>query len=108
MVRPFRLPPLASPSQLCDATARSSSPVHQRAMRESASLWIVLSVSPKTRSPYFVHGLHSTLFHWARLRGNSCARRLRVFCFSVSSQKLFANDSEDFLCPSRNADSRLG
>src|SRR5271169_5141443 len=47
-------------------------------------------------------------FHWARHRGNSCALRLRVFCFSVSSQKLFANNSEEFLCPSRNAAARLG
>ena len=46
--------------------------------------------------------------HWARLRGNSCARRLRVFCFSGSSQKIFGNAAEDFPCPSRNADPLLG
>jgi hypothetical protein len=33
-------------------------------------------------------------FHWARLRGNSCALRLRVFCFSVSSLKLFVHTNE--------------
>ena len=28
-------------------------------------------------------------FHWARIRDNSCARRLRVFCLSGSSQQIF-------------------
>jgi len=36
--------------------------------------------------------VHSPRFHplyWAQLRDNSCARQLRVFCFSGSSQQIF-------------------
>jgi len=62
----------------------------------------------KTRWTRSVHRSHSYPFHWARLRGNSCALRLRVLCFSVSSQKNFGNNREVLLCPSRNADPRLG
>src|SRR5258707_10553663 len=52
---------------------------------------------------FFCHSFSSAL-----LRGNSCARRLRVVCFSVSSQRPLANETYDFLCPSRNAAPRLG
>jgi hypothetical protein len=69
---------------------------------------ILLPVPQKPRWTHFVLSPSFRPFHWARLRGNSCARQLRIFCFSVSSQKLFANDIEDFLCPSRNADPRFG
>src|SRR6267378_4014815 len=62
----------------------------------------------KARWTRSVHRSHSYPFHWARLRGNSCALRLRVLCFSVSSPKNFGNNREVFLCPSRNADPRLG
>jgi len=42
---------------------------------------------------------HFRPLHWARLHGNSCARQLRVFCFSVSSQKIFGNNAEIFCAP---------
>jgi hypothetical protein len=42
------------------------------------------------------------------LRDNSCARQLRVFCFSGSSQAIFRNNAEDFLCPSQKAAARFG
>src|ERR1700733_63651 len=86
-----------------------SSLVHQEPMREDGECPCGLCF-PFPKKQFAVIRIWSPFhpFHWARLRGNSCALRLRVFCFSVSSQKLFANSSEDFLCPSRNADPRLG
>jgi hypothetical protein len=35
-----------------------------------------------------VRCLRSDPLHWAQLRDNSCARQLRVFCFSGSSQQI--------------------
>src|SRR5215472_4915737 len=50
----------------------------------------------------------SAPFFWALLGPNSCARHLGAFCFSVSSQEIFGNPTEDFSCPSRNAVPRSG
>ncbi len=71
---------------------------------------VVALVHPVLRAGWTcsMHRSHSRPFHWARLRGNSCALQLRVFCFTVSSQKISGNNAEDFLCPARNADPRLG
>ena len=77
----------------------------RRQLRPPLVLCVRFSRDAWTRS---VHRSHSCPLHWARLRGNSCALRLRVFCFSVSSQKIFGKSAEVFLCPSRNADPRLG
>jgi hypothetical protein len=107
-VRLFRLPATARSSSRCDATSRSPSVVHQPAMREAAFRVDCGSRFPKAEFDPFHTSSPFHPFHWARLRGNSCARRLRVFCFSVSSQKISRTDAGDFLCPSRNADSRLG
>jgi len=62
---------------------------------------------PKTAFNSF-HSFIPSALPLGTASGNSCALQLRLFCFSVSSQKLFANDIEDFLCPSRNADPRFG
>src|SRR5258708_410591 len=37
-------------------------------------------------------------FPWALLRANSCARQLRVFCFSRSFQQIFLKHLEVLLC----------
>ena len=55
-----------------------------------------------------MHCFRSYPLHWAQLRDNSCALQLRVFCFSGSSQQIFLNVIEDFLCPSQKADARFG
>ena len=99
----------AKPSQPCDAPrVPRPYPSTSRRCESERPVWIVLSVSPKTEFDSFHSSPPFRPLHWARLRGNSCARQLRVFCFSVSSQQLFANGGEDFLCPSRNAAPRLG
>jgi len=60
------------------------------ASRSPSSVIACGSVSFATSCDVFwVHRLRSYPFHWARLRDNSCARQLRVFCFSGSSQQIF-------------------
>jgi hypothetical protein len=101
----------AGPAKLshrCDVIVVPRPSSTNRRCESERPVWIVLSVSHKNEFGSFHFSPPFRPLHWARLRGNSCALQLRVFCFSVSSQKLFANDSEDFLCPSRNADARLG
>jgi hypothetical protein len=50
--------------------------------------------------PSSAHPLFCRFFSWARLRANSCARQLRVFCFLGSSRKSSG--------PSQNAAARFG
>src|SRR5260370_1283140 len=66
----------------CDAR-RSSSVAHFLHSRSTAP---ALARSLGFVSVYF---LRSFPLHWALLRDNSCARQLRVFCFSGSSQQIF-------------------
>jgi hypothetical protein len=107
---PLRFTGPAKPSQPCDAPTcvPRPCPSTRRRCESERPEWIVLSVSPKNEFDSFYSSPPFRPFHWARLRGNSCARQLRLFCFSVSSQNILANNIEDVLCPSRNADPRLG
>jgi hypothetical protein len=90
----------ARPSQRCDVTA-SMYAVHQHVTREQASAPCGLSFQfPEShvRLILFFHP-HSAPSIGPRLRGNSCALQLRIFCFSVSSQKLSATTANTFCAP---------
>jgi len=115
---PFTLPStLDDPDTvLAPSVCRSSKPsqrcvppwclaiVHSRRCESEASpWWIVLSVFPHKNafgSFQFSHPFRP--LHWAGSGNCSCALQLRVSAVRFL-QKLFANDSEDFFCPSRMA-----
>ena len=77
-----------------------------RAVCLAVSLWLRSSLAPD--GPVSVHCFRFYPLHWALLRDNSCARQLHVFCFCGSSQQIFWNSAEDFLCPSQKAAARFG
>jgi hypothetical protein len=96
------------PTFRCHCVPRPQSASRCRESERSAPSGLCFQFPQKpVRLISFFHP-HSAPFIGPQLRGNSCALQLRLFCFSVSSQKLFANGSQDFLCPSRNADPRFG
>jgi hypothetical protein len=77
----------------------SSPAIHQHAMREQALRVDCAFWFPKNEFAIFRSWSPFHPFHWARLRGNSCALRLRVFCFSVSSQKSSRTTAKYFCAP---------
>src|SRR6266850_5883285 len=83
----------ARPSQRCDVTAfHVRSPPACDTRTSVRPGWIELPVPQELRSTHFILSSPFRPSIGPRLRGNSCALQLRLFCFSVSSQKLFAND----------------
>ena len=98
--RPFSLSPPARPSGQCDALSLARPQFNQQALRQNGEcpVRIVLSVSQKRvrRNSYMVSIPPISL---GTARGNSCALRLRVFCFSVSSQDSSRTTSTSFCAP---------
>jgi hypothetical protein len=68
-------------------TALSFSRLRRMRFGSYLDLWH-RSWSPPVK-PVSVHCFRSHPLHWALLRDNCCARQLRVFCFSGSSQQIF-------------------
>jgi hypothetical protein len=69
-------------------------PRPQSTGRQGSASGVRVDCAPRFRKTQFDSFHFSPPFrplHWARLRGNSCARHLRVFCFSVSSQEISGN-----------------